>query len=153
MLVGPFWLIICGPCAQMLYVMLFAHRRSQGLHFLMPFADYARVVRWRTTETHLSGNKQVVSFTASRVRRIDLREQVFDFVAQPIITRDNVEIYVHPMLLFQLVDPIKVCYATADLTSCVEKLVTTTLRSIIGAMAPHQQPLSCPPTRPCAASF
>lgn len=57
---------------------------------------------------------------------------MFDFTAQPIITRDNVEITVHPMLLFQLVDPVKVCYATVDLTSCVEKLVTTTLRSIIG---------------------
>ena len=42
--------------------------------------------------------------------RIDLRENVMDFPIQPIITRDNVEIHVHPMLLYRLVDPVRVCY-------------------------------------------
>ena len=44
------------------------------------------------------------------VTRIDLRENVMDFPIQPIITRDNVEIQVHPMLLMRLVDPVRVCY-------------------------------------------
>jgi len=46
----------------------------------------------------------------STITRIDLRENVMDFPIQPIITRDNVEILVHPMLLYRLVDPVRVCY-------------------------------------------
>lgn len=44
------------------------------------------------------------------------------------------QIYVHPMLLYRLVDPVRVAYETFDLAHCVEKLVQTTLRSIIGDM-------------------
>jgi len=46
-----------------------------------------------------------------------------------------VELDVHPMLLYRLVDPVRVAYETYDLTHAVEKLVQTTLRSIIGEMS------------------
>ncbi|RYG50056.1 SPFH/Band 7/PHB domain protein, partial [archaeon] len=65
---------------------------------------------------------------------IDLRESIMDFPNQPVVTRDNVEIAVHPMLLYRLVDPVRVAYETYDLSHAVEKLVQTTLRSIIGEM-------------------
>lgn len=101
-----------------------------GLHVLIPFADRPRGVLWRTTEIE----RRSYRINQTTVTRIDLRENVMDFPTQPIITRDNVEIHVHPMLLYRLVDPVRVCYETLDLTHAVEKLVQTTLRSIIGDM-------------------
>jgi regulator of protease activity HflC (stomatin/prohibitin superfamily) len=57
-----------------------------------------------------------------------------DFKAQKVITRDNVEIQVHPMILYRLFDPCRVAYETYDLAHAVQKLVQTTIRSIIGDM-------------------
>mmetsp|Transcript_5232 Transcript_5232/g.12991 ORF Transcript_5232/g.12991 Transcript_5232/m.12991 type:complete len:264 (-) Transcript_5232:206-997(-) len=67
--------------------------------------------------------------TAARVRA-----QVLDFQSQEVITRDNVQLMIHPMLLYQLVDPIKVAYQTYDLPRAVGNLVRTSLRSIVGDM-------------------
>ena len=52
-----------------------------------------------------------------------------DFPSQPIITRDNVEITVHPMLLYKLIKPMRVVYETFDISHAVEKIVQTTLRA------------------------
>lgn len=65
---------------------------------------------------------------------IDLRENLMDFPQQPVITRDNVEIKVHPMVLYRLFDPVRVAYETFDLAHAIEKLVQTSLRSVIGDM-------------------
>lgn len=42
--------------------------------------------------------------------RIDLRESILDFPSQSIITRDNVEIQVHPMVLYRIAEPIRAVY-------------------------------------------
>ena len=41
---------------------------------------------------------------------MDLRQTIFDLPMQSIITRDNVEIKVHPMMLIQITDPVRVAY-------------------------------------------
>ena len=64
-----------------------------------------------------------------RVDRIDLREAVMDFATQEIITRDNVAIKVHPMILYRIVDPVRAVYEVYDLPLAVEKLVQTTVSS------------------------
>lgn len=111
------------------------HRRCDaGWHFLVPFADKPRSITWRLSETYLDGQTQGVRIRQRRTDRIDLRENIMDFPNQPIITRDNVEIQVHPMLVFRLIDPVRVAYETFDLSHAVEKLVQTALRSIIGDM-------------------
>lgn len=112
------------------------HRKAEpGLLCLIPFVDRPRSIWWRYAETSVdySGN-QMVKFYQSRIIRIDLREVVMDFPNQAIVTRDNVEIVVHPMLLYKIHDPIRVAYEVYDLPHAVEKLVQTTLRSIIGDM-------------------
>ena len=75
---------------------------------------------------------------------MDLRQTIFDLPIQSIITRDNVEIRVHPMMLIQITDPVRVAYEvgfdtnlhtqTFDLIEAVERLVQTSLRSVIGDM-------------------
>ena len=41
---------------------------------------------------------------------MDLRQTIFDLPMQSVITRDNVEITVHPMMVIQITDPIRVAY-------------------------------------------
>ena len=72
---------------------------------------------------------------------MNLRQTIFDLPLQSIITRDNVEITVHPMMVIQITDPVRVAYEvvvgsgvhsqTYDLIEAVERLVQTSLRSVI----------------------
>jgi len=110
-----------------------------GLTYVVPFAERTRKIKWRSTFPRIvrSGynqNKQISEVRQITTDRIDLRINVMDFPTQPIITRDNVEIQVHPMILYKLVDPMRVAYETFDLSHAVEKLVQTNLRAIIGDM-------------------
>ncbi len=113
--------------------------KLSGFLYMTPFIERPRFITWRSHESKISfkyGNNyydtQVRQFKQDR---IDLREQIMDLPMQTnIITRDNVMIDVHPMLLFKLEDPVRVAYQTYDLSHAVEKLVQTTLRSIIGDM-------------------
>ena len=41
---------------------------------------------------------------------MNLRQTIFDLPLQSIITRDNVEITVHPMMVIQITDPVRVAY-------------------------------------------
>ena len=41
---------------------------------------------------------------------IDLREQVYDFPKQNVITKDNVQTEINALLYFQIVDPFKAVY-------------------------------------------
>jgi len=113
----------------------FHKKLDAGIYFLVPFIDKPRLLTFRSAETFFTeGGRQHVKITQRKVDRIDLREAVMDFPLQSIITRDNVEIQIHPMLLYRIVDPVRACYEVYDIADAVEKLVQTTLRSIIGDM-------------------
>lgn len=90
---------------------------------------------WRYSETTVDsyGFLQTRYFQQTQAH-IDLREMLMDFPNQSIITRDNVQISVHPMLLYRIEDPVRAVYEAYDLAQCVENLVQTTLRAIIGDM-------------------
>ena len=109
-----------------------------GLTYVVPFAERTREIKWRSTFPRVvrtyQGTQMVTEVVQVMTDRIDLRFNVMDFPTQPIITRDNVEIYVHPMILYRLIDPMRVAYEVYDLAHAVEKLVQTNLRAIIGDM-------------------
>jgi len=65
---------------------------------------------------------------------IDLREQVYDFDKQNVITKDNVQTQINALLYFQIVDPFKAVYEIDNLPNAIEKLTQTTLRNIIGEL-------------------
>ena len=65
---------------------------------------------------------------------IDLREQVYDFDKQNVITKDNIQMQINALLYFQIVDPFKAVYEINNLPNAIEKLTQTTLRNIIGEM-------------------
>jgi len=65
---------------------------------------------------------------------IDLREQVLNFPAQTVITKDNVVMKIDAVLFHQITEPHKAIYEVNDLPYAIEMLVMTTLRSVIGEM-------------------
>jgi regulator of protease activity HflC (stomatin/prohibitin superfamily) len=69
-----------------------------------------------------------------RVSRIDMREQVYDFDKQSVITKDNVMTEINALLYFQVVDPAKAVYEIQNLPVAIEKLTQTTLRNVVGEM-------------------
>ena len=93
-----------------------------GINIIIPFIDRAKVI-----VTYQRGR-----YTYSN--HIDLREQVYDFDKQNVITKDNIQMQINALLYFQIVDPFKAVYEINNLPNAIEKLTQTTLRNIIGEM-------------------
>ena len=93
-----------------------------GVNIIIPFIDRA---------------KDIVAMVRGRyvyTNNIDLREQVYDFPKQNVITKDNVQTEINALLYFQIVDPFKAVYEINNLPNAIEKLTQTTLRNIIGEL-------------------
>lgn len=103
-----------------------------GIHFIIPFIDQPRTILWTFVKEDSRG-KATYRYT-SYVDRIDLREAIYDFPRQSVITRDNITIDISALLYYQITDPKATVYEVANLPQAVEKLVQTTMRNIIGAM-------------------
>ena len=93
-----------------------------GINLVIPFIDRAKSI-----VTLINGR---YAYSTS----IDLREQVYDFARQNVITKDNIQMQINALLYFQIVDPFKAVYEINNLPNAIEKLTQTTLRNIIGAM-------------------
>ena len=68
------------------------------------------------------------------VNRISLKEQVFDFPPQPVITKDNVSVKVDSVVFSKVFDPQKYTYGVENPIAGLQNLSATTLRSISGGM-------------------
>lgn len=93
-----------------------------GINIIIPFIDKAKEM--------VALHRGMYVYTKS----IDLREQVYDFPKQNVITKDNVQTEINALLYFQIVDPFKAVYEINNLPNAIEKLTQTTLRNIIGEL-------------------
>ena len=93
-----------------------------GVNIIIPFIDRAKVVVTQQRGQYFYSSA------------IDLREQVYDFDKQNVITKDNIQMQINALLYFQIVDPFKTVYEINNLPNAIEKLTQTTLRNIIGEM-------------------
>ena len=75
-----------------------------------------------------------IPFIDSIVNKISLKEQVFDFPPQPVITKDNVSVKVDSVVFSKVFDPQKYTYGIESPVAGLQNLSATTLRSIIGGM-------------------
>lgn len=66
--------------------------------------------------------------------KIDLREAVYTFQPQSVITKDNATIDITTVVYLQVVDPISYAYNIRRPLEAVENLTATTLRNVIGEM-------------------
>ncbi len=80
---------------------------GNGLHIKIPFIDRVRPY-------------------------ISLKEQVFDFPPQPVITKDNVTMSIDTVVFFKILDPKLYTYGVESPIVAIENLSATTLRNIIG---------------------
>ena len=93
-----------------------------GVNLIIPFMDRAKTI------VAMKNGRYTYTNT------IDLREQVYDFDRQNVITKDNIQMQINALLYFQIVDPFKAVYEINNLPNAIEKLTQTTLRNIIGEM-------------------
>ena len=96
---------------------------NAGINVILPIIEQAKetIVRRQTG-------------AMARTSRIDMREQVYDFDKQSVITKDNVMTEINALLYFQIVDPMKAVYEIQNLPVAIEKLTQTTLRNVVGEM-------------------
>lgn len=94
-----------------------------GINIILPIIESTKetVMRSANGSTRMSAH-------------IDLREQVFDFDKQSVITKDNVMTEINALIYFQIVDPVKSVYEIKNLPMAIEKLTQTTLRNVVGEL-------------------
>lgn len=78
-----------------------------GLHFLAPFLDRIQ-------------------------KKVSMKEQIYDFPPQPVITKDNVTMQIDTVVFFNVTDPKLYTYGVENPIAGIEALTATTLRNIIG---------------------
>lgn len=78
-----------------------------GLHVLIPFIESVR-------------------------RIVDLREQVWDYPPQDIITKDNVVVKIDNVMYYMVTDPVKAVYEVQDVDQAILKLTQTAIRNVCG---------------------
>ena len=73
-------------------------------------------------------------FFERTAKNVSLKEQVVDFLPQPVITKDNVTMQIDTVVFFQITDPKLYAYGVENPISAIENLTATTLRNIIGEL-------------------
>ncbi|MBN2669092.1 MAG: SPFH/Band 7/PHB domain protein [Bacteroidales bacterium] len=103
---------------------------NSGINIIWPIIDRPREITWRYVVEGY--DQKIVSFRTRS--RIDLRETVYDFPKQNVITKDNVNVQINAVLYFQIMDAVKAIYEIENLPDAIEKLTQTTLRNVIGEL-------------------
>ncbi|MDR2601589.1 MAG: SPFH/Band 7/PHB domain protein [Spirochaetaceae bacterium] len=80
-----------------------------GFHFLIPFID--RIAK-----------------------KVSLKESLFDYEPQSVITKDNVTLSVDTVVFYQIADAKLYTYGAENPKLAIEKLTLTTLRNVIGEL-------------------
>ena len=113
------------------YLGKYSKTLQAGFNWICPFLEAPRPIVWKFTQKGMDG--RTYSYTKERTR-IDLREAVFDFPRQSVITKDNVTISINALLYFQIVQPKSAVYEVQSLPDAIEKLTQTTLRNLVGQL-------------------
>lgn len=104
---------------------------QSGFNFIFPILEAPRGMNWRVTQKGLDGS----TYTYIKERtKIDMREAVYDFPRQNVITKDNVSISINAIIYFQIIDPKSATYEIQNLSDAIEKLTQTTLRNLVGQL-------------------
>ena len=104
---------------------------ESGFNFIIPILEAPRAIDWKVTQKGFDGTSYSV---VQKRTKIDLREAVYDFPRQNVITKDNVSISINALLYFQIVDPKSAVYEIQNLPDAIEKLTQTNLRNLVGQL-------------------
>ncbi|HTH64898.1 MAG TPA: SPFH domain-containing protein [Gemmatimonadales bacterium] len=104
---------------------------TSGINLVVPFFDQPRALDWHSVISLPSGETITRRY---RSTTIDLRETVYVFPRQNVITKDNVVVEIDALIYFQVTDPVRAAYEIANLPDAIEKLTQTTLRNVVGEL-------------------
>jgi len=104
---------------------------QSGFNFIIPVIEAPRAIDWKVTQKGFDGSTYSV---IQKRTKIDLREAVYDFPRQNVITKDNASISINALLYFQIVDPKSAVYEIQNLPDAIEKLTQTNLRNLVGKL-------------------
>ena len=104
---------------------------QSGFNFIIPVIEAPRAIDWKVTQKGFDGSSYSI---IQKRTKIDLREAVYDFPRQNVITKDNVSISINALLYFQIVDPKSAVYEIQNLPEAIEKLTQTNLRNLVGQL-------------------
>jgi regulator of protease activity HflC (stomatin/prohibitin superfamily) len=104
---------------------------ESGINIIWPIIERPKAIEWRYQDVRPDGGP---GYRQRRTSRIDLRETLYDFPRQNVITKDNVMTELNALLYFQVTDPVRAVYEIANLPDAIEKLTQTTLRNVIGEL-------------------
>src|SRR3989449_4663335 len=99
---------------------------SSGVNLIIPLIDKPRAIDWHQVIVTPAGDSFARHF---RTDKIDLRETVYVFPRQNVITKDNVVVEIDALIYSQITDPVRATYEIANLPDAIEKLTQTTLRN------------------------
>ena len=104
---------------------------QSGFNFIIPIIEAPRAIEWKVTQKGFDGTTYSI---IQKRTKIDLREAVYDFPRQNVITKDNASISINALLYFQIVDPKSAVYEIQNLPDAIEKLTQTNLRNLVGQL-------------------
>jgi regulator of protease activity HflC (stomatin/prohibitin superfamily) len=76
----------------------------------------------------------MIPFIDRIAKRVSLKEGLFDYDPQPVITKDNVTMLVDSVIFYQIADAKLYTYGVENPKLAIDKLATTTLRNVIGEL-------------------
>ncbi|HKJ22003.1 MAG TPA: SPFH domain-containing protein [Gammaproteobacteria bacterium] len=103
-----------------------------GINFLIPVLERPRPIKIRRYESAGLTSKTLQERVVEETK-IDTRETVLNFPAQPVVTADNVTIQIDGALYFEIQTPKDAVYQVENLIQAVEVLSKTTLRAVVGS--------------------
>ena len=80
---------------------------NPGINWIIPVMDKPHEMEWRNSREYVDGTGRTRSVPYMEMRdTVDMRETVYDFPRQSVITKDNVGIEINALLYFQITDPL-----------------------------------------------
>ncbi|MBO4556978.1 MAG: SPFH/Band 7/PHB domain protein [Elusimicrobiales bacterium] len=86
------------------------------------------------THTLKPGLNIIIPLVDSIGRAVNMMEQVLDIPSQEVITKDNASIRVDGVVFYQVMTAAKAVYEVRNLHMAISNLVTTNIRTVMGAM-------------------
>jgi len=105
---------------------------TSGIHFVLPLIDAPRIIMWRSAALNESGK---MSDDNHNFFRIDLRECMFNFLPQEVLTNDGVLLDVNVVLRYKVSDVEKMVYETDDLMSALVNTAQGHIREVFSNLS------------------
>ena len=102
---------------------------------LIPEGEAAVIERLGRYTRTVSGDLTLLIPFIERIRaKVDIRERVFSFPPQAVITQDNLTVAIDTVVTFQVNEPERAIYGVDNYIVGVEQISTATLRDVVGGM-------------------